>query len=212
MDRRLWTARAGMIGPALFVLIFTIEGWLRPGYDACSMFVSELSLGPRGWVQICNFILFGLLFLSFARGVAREFRGGTPSTAGPVLLTILGCGFLAAGPFVMDPVSTPREAWSAHGTMHQLIGALVFALMPVSCLVFWRRFRADPSWRSLRSWTLGASLAIFVAIVLMKIGFSDPTAPPGRLRAWVGLLQRSALVLYLAWLFGFARQLAQRTQ
>ena len=40
-----------MIGPALFVSIFTIEGWLRPGYSACSMFVSELSLGPRGWAR-----------------------------------------------------------------------------------------------------------------------------------------------------------------
>ncbi len=208
----MWTARAGMIGPALFVLIFTIEGWLRPGYDACSMFVSELALGPRGWIQICNFVLFGSLFLSFARGVAREFRSGTASTAGPVLLTILGCGFFAAGPFVMDPVSTPRQAWSAHGTMHQLLGALVFSLMPVSCFIFWRRFRVDPRWQPLRRLTLGAGIAIAVAIVLMKIGFSDPAAPPGPLRAWVGLLQRSALFFYLAWIFGFARHLARRTQ
>jgi len=44
----------------------------------------------------------------------------------------------------------------------------------------------------------------------MKIGFGDPAAPPGHLRAWVGLLQRSALVCYLAWLFGFALHLARQ--
>lgn len=201
-----------MIGPALFVLTFTIEGWLRPGYDACSMFVSELSLGPRGWVQISNFVLFGLLFLAFSRGVAREFRSGATSSAGPILLTILGCGFLASGPFVMDPVSTPREAWSGHGTMHQLLGALVFSLMPVSCLVFWRRFRADLSWQPLRSWTLAAGIVIVVSIVLMKTGLSEPTATPGRLRAWVGLLQRIALVCYLAWIIGFAQHLVRRAR
>ena len=46
-----------MIGPALFVVTFTIEGCLRPGYRAREMFVSELSLGPRGWIQIANFIV-----------------------------------------------------------------------------------------------------------------------------------------------------------
>ena len=212
MDRRLWAARAGMIGSLLFVFIFTIEGWLRPGYDACSMFVSELSLGPRGSVQISNFIIVGLLFFVFARGVAREFRRGTTSTAGPLLLTVLGFCFFASGPFVMDPVSTPRQAWSGHGTMHQLIGALAFSLMPASCLVFWRRFRADPRWEPLRSWTLAAGIAIIASVVLMKIGLGDPAAPPGPLRGWVGLLQRSALVFYLAWIFTFARQLALRAR
>lgn len=201
-----------MTGSALFVLVFTLEGWLRPGYDACSMFVSELSLGPRGWVQISNFVLVGLLFLIFARGVAREFRSGAISQAGPLLLTLLGCCFFASGPFVMDPVSTPRQAWSGHGTMHQLLGALAFSLMPVSCLVFWRRFRADLSWQPLRPWTLAAGVAIVASIILMKIGFGDPAAPPGQLRPWVGLLQRSALFCYLAWVFGFARQLARRAR
>jgi len=46
------------------------------------MYVSELSLGPRGWIQIVNFVVFGLLFLFFARGVAAEFRQGKASKAG----------------------------------------------------------------------------------------------------------------------------------
>jgi hypothetical protein len=89
-DRRQLAAWAGMIGPVLFVAIFTIEGWLRSGYDARSMFVSELALGPRGWIQIVNFLVFGLLFLLFARGVAAEFQEGKASWAGPILLAIKG--------------------------------------------------------------------------------------------------------------------------
>ena len=34
IERRWLGAIAGMIGPALFVVTFTIEGWLRPGYRA----------------------------------------------------------------------------------------------------------------------------------------------------------------------------------
>ena len=47
----------GMIGPVLFVTVFTLEGWFRPGYNTLGMYVSELSLGPRGWIQIINFII-----------------------------------------------------------------------------------------------------------------------------------------------------------
>ena len=39
---------AGITTPVLFVAVFLVEGWLRPGYQPLSMFVSELSLGPRG--------------------------------------------------------------------------------------------------------------------------------------------------------------------
>ena len=61
---------AGMIGSALFITVFMVEGWLRPGYDWLSTFISELSIGPRGWIQIVNFITLGTLFLVYTRGVA----------------------------------------------------------------------------------------------------------------------------------------------
>ena len=65
------SAWAGMLGPALFVAVFSIEGALRPGYNALSTYVSALSLGPRGWIQIANFYLFGLLSHT-CPGVLRE--------------------------------------------------------------------------------------------------------------------------------------------
>ena len=74
IDRHQLAAWAGMIGPVLFIAIFTLEGWLRPGYNPLGMFVSELSLGPGGWIQIVNFIVFGVLLLVFTWGVVDEFR------------------------------------------------------------------------------------------------------------------------------------------
>ena len=73
MGQRQLAAWAGIIGTTLFVAIFTLEGWYRPGYEPLKIYVSALSLGPRGGIQILNFILFGVLLFVFSRGVAPEY-------------------------------------------------------------------------------------------------------------------------------------------
>jgi hypothetical membrane protein len=108
MNHRDLAGWAGMIGSALFVTVFTIEGWLRPGYDAVATFVSELSLGTRGWIQSGNFLVLGVLFLVFTQGVRAEFRDGKASRAGPILLGIIGMSLFASGIFVTDPATTLR--------------------------------------------------------------------------------------------------------
>jgi Protein of unknown function (DUF998) len=200
-----------MIGPALFVAIFTLAGWLRPGYSSRGMFVSELALGPRGWIQIVNFIVFGILFLVFARGVAAEFPDGKASCWGPILLTIIGISFLASGPFVMDPVTVPPDQMSLHGKLHMLFGALVFSLSPVSCFVFLRRFRENPKWRSLRWWTLAAGIITVAVVVVMAAGLTRAPAAPNAFNAWRGLVQRTFIVTYNLWIFTFACRLRRRS-
>jgi len=123
-----------------------------------------------------------------------------------ILLTVIGFAMLASGPFVMDPASTPRDQWSWHGTVHQLLGAIGFTLMPVSCFVFWRRFRKDTLWRTFAGWTLAAGVIIVAAIVLMKIGQIEPVAT-NSISPWIGLLQRLALITYFAWIVAFAWRL-----
>ena len=198
---------AGMIGSALFVAVFMVEGWLRPGYNPLSMYVSELSLGPRGWIQIVNFILWGLLFLIFTRGVANEFKDGKASKAGPILFTIIALSFLISGPLVTDPATIFMQM-SLHGKLHGIFGALVFSLAPVSCFVFYRRFRDDSKWQNLSRWTLTACVIIVMSVVLMKVGqiSSNPV------NAWVGLIQRIALITYLSWIFTFALALYRNSK
>jgi hypothetical protein len=175
------------------------------------MYVSALSLGPRGWIQVLAFVAFGASLLVFAWGVAAAFPSGPASRVGPRLLAVIAAGILVSGPFVMDPVGTPRAQMTVHGLVHQALGAVVFALMPVTCLVFLRRFRADAAWRALRAWTLAAAAIIAGAIVLLKVAqLGLPPRPPNAWTPWVGLLQRVALVTFLAWLFTFALALHRR--
>ena len=207
-NSRHLAAWSGMIGPAVFVATFTLDGWFRPDYEPMRMFVSELSLGSQGWIQIANFVVFGVLFLLFTHGVAAEFEDGKASRAGPILLTIIGISFLASGPFVMDPVATPADQMSWHGKLHtNLFGALVFSLSPVSCFVFLRRFREDLKWRPLQRWTLVAGMITTAAVVIMSIGPTRVPAAPNAFNEWNGAVQRSFIVTYLSWQFTVALRL-----
>ena len=192
-------AWAGIIGPTLFVATFTLEGWLRPGYDPARTFVSALSLGPRGWVQIVNFLVTGAAFLVLASGLAAQFPDGTASRWGPRLLAIVGVALVGSGPFVMDPMGTLFPAMSLHSKVHSILGAVVFSLGPASSFVLARRFGSDPSWRSMYPWTLAAGFVMTAAVILLKIATLPPPAPPSALYAWAGLVQRVALVAFMGW-------------
>jgi hypothetical membrane protein len=202
-------AWAGIIAPVLFVLVFTIESFLRPGYDPMKTFISALSLGSRGWIQIANFILFGILLLLFTLGVANEFKKGKASKWGVILLAALGSCYLLSGPFVMDATGTPLSGTSFHGILHGIFGAIVFVVMPISCFVFLRRFREDPKWKGLYGWTLALGILVALGVLLMIVGIKIPTTAV-YFTNWIGLIQRIALVAWMTWLFGFGVGILKR--
>jgi Protein of unknown function (DUF998) len=211
MNRHQISSLAGMIGPTLFVGVFTIEGWLRPSYHSQEMYVSALSLGLRGWIQITNFVIFGILYLMFTCGVATEFQNGKASKAGPILLSISAICFLLSGPFVMDPMDTIRSQMSVHGILHGIFGGIVFSLMPVICFVFLERFRNDPKWRGLQWWTLGAGMIITISVILLTVATKLPEVR-NSFKDWLGFVQRTAIIPYMIWLFIFALGLNRRKE
>jgi len=206
MDTRRAAAIAGMAGPALFAAIFTVEGLLRPGYRPLAMFVSELSLGPRGWIQIASFILYGASFLVFARGMTRELRG-----AGASMLWGFGAALILAGVFVMDPNGTPPPERTIHGRVHGLSGAYVFLGWPVCLFLLARAFRKDPAWRPYAAPTLLAALV--TAVLLVALTYASQEIQSGRSvpGLQVGLIQRAHIFTWLAWQFGAARRLRAPT-
>ncbi len=65
----------------------------------------------------------------------------------------IGVSLIASGPFVTDP-SPMFGQTSPLGVVHGIFGAMVFTFAPLSCFVFYRRFRSDLAWRRLAGWTL----------------------------------------------------------
>jgi hypothetical protein len=211
MNKRQLAAWAGMIGPTLFVAVFTLEGWIRPGYEPSKMYISELSLGPRGFIQILNFVVLGVLLLVFTRGVAAEFPSGKASRGGTILLAIIAILFIVSGLLVMDPTDTPQDQASVRGTIHGLAGGIVFLSMPITCFVFLRRFWVDPSWQSFKGWTLVLGTIEAVAVVLFTVVSKSPGVQDHFIN-WLGLIQRTAIVPFLFWVFLFGLNMLRRSE
>ena len=72
---------AGMLGPTMFALSFTLNGCLRSDYNPAQRYVSELSIGPTGWIQIISFMILGICIVLFSLGVKASFSTGKASVS-----------------------------------------------------------------------------------------------------------------------------------
>ncbi len=141
-----WFAFAGVGGPILFVLVFTLAGFLRPGYSPLSQAVSDLGVGPNAWLQNANFVVFGLLLITFAIGFYQGMRSVISRgwlVACLVLLILSGVGIINGGIFTEDPTTV---------IVHWIGGFLLAFLSPliVFFIAGWQWYR-DPTWR-IASW------------------------------------------------------------
>lgn len=211
VNQRQIAAWAGMIGSALFVAVFTLEGWLRPDYNPFSMYISALSLGPRGWIQVINFIVLGVFLLIFAWGIRAEFPTGKTARGGSIMLAILAVLFIVSGIFVMDPMDTPQDQMSVHGLIHGIAGGIVFVLMPVTIFVYLRRFRVEPNWLAVQGWTVVLGIIEATAVIIFTIVSKSPTLF-NTFAGWIGLIQRAALIPFMFWLFIFALHLHKQSK
>ena len=188
----------GAIGPLLFIVVFLIEGATRPNYSAWHHFVSSLSLGEGGWMQITNFLICGVLVLCFAIGLRRVLHPGKGSTWGPILLTIFGLCLIGAGLFVTDPLlgyppgvpSTP----TLHGVLHMLLSLVAFIALPAACFVLARRFAGDPALRGWVFYSLATGILVIVFFIITDLVASlNPNGP-------AGLFQRLSIIIGWGWI------------
>ena len=202
---------AGVVAGAVFVVVFLVAGWIRPGYEPIRHPVSSLALGPGGWVQVGNFLVAGVLTVIFAVGLRRSLRPGPGSIMGPVLIGVWGVGLLGAGAFATDPVSgyppgTPSLAdpttW--HGIVHDAFSLPAFLGLAGSMFVLTYAFARRRAW----AWSVYSGLsgiAFAVGFVLASAGFSQASAFVGT----AGLWQRLTVGIGWLWLALLAvRQIA----
>jgi hypothetical membrane protein len=196
----------GALGPLLFIAVFLVEGATRPDYSPWHHFVSSLSLGERGWVQIASFVVCGVLVLGFAFGLRRVLHPGRGSTWGPILLGVFGLCLVGAGLFVTDPLlgypSGAPATKSVHGALHVLLSLVAFASLTAACFVLARRFADDPAWRGWALYSVATGILVVLFFVAADVAASpDPSAP-------AGLLQRISIITGWGWIALLALRLS----
>jgi hypothetical membrane protein len=111
--RRNQTARwlaliGGVINPIVFVLAYTVEGLLRPGYSAIHQAISDLGVGPNGWLHDTIAVLHGLLLIAFAVGFTLSIQQVLSvgwRWFGAALLVLRGLAQVTVGIFTDAPAT-----------------------------------------------------------------------------------------------------------
>ncbi|MGI5241779.1 DUF998 domain-containing protein [Dactylosporangium sp. CA-139066] len=191
----------GLAAP-LFVAAIFVEGALRPGYRSVDHFISELSLGRWGWIQITNFIATGLLLIAFAVGLRSALSTGRGSRSAPILAAACGLALITAGIFSMDPTpgyhpdgSVPDKP-TLHGTIHGFMPfALYVALAALAC-VLGRRFAAQGGRRAWMWYCYISAVATPATFMLAATQYNFQTQTGHN----HGLWNRVSLVIGLGWL------------
>src|SRR6516164_726131 len=176
---------AGTAGGLLFTGVYLAEGATRAGYRAVAQPISALSLGPGGWVQQLNFIVFGLLVCASAAGWRAALAPGRGAVAFPALRVIAGVGLLMDGLFAQDPSGgyppgVPVGASTVHGQLHTLFAMITITALAAGCFVLAARFAAEPAWRS---WAVPAAAA-GVATIVFIAAFGAAGGHGGVARLW----------------------------
>ncbi|SRR6266571_2788294 len=197
---------AGVVGPILFVLVFTIDGWLSPGYSPLSQSVSSLgTTGTSAWIQNTNFVVFGLLLMAFAVGFSqllREVLGKEGVWVSTFLLLLTGAGLVNDGFFTQDSVTT------FHGLLHALGFLVIFASLIAALLLIGRHLRTIAPWRGY-GWYSTITGLLTLGVLVLSAVLADPLQ-------MTGLFQRILVVVAFGWyvvmgcrLFVFARTQAR---
>ena len=202
---RLFTL-AGVIGSILFVLVFIIDGFLRPGYSPIQQAISDLGIGQNAWILNTDLIAFGLLSMLFAIGFYQAMRksiGGKRLRVSTFLLLLAGAGAVNDGFFTEFNPTDPIAA--LHDALHNLGFLVAFGSLIVALFIIGLQLRKDRAWRGYACYTMLTSL---VTLLLIILPFTFPCygAELG------GLNERMLLVEALAWpvvtgcrLFAFER-------
>lgn len=162
---------AGTAGGLVFTGVYLAEGATRAGYRPLAQPISALSLGPGGWAQQLDFVVFGVLACLSAAGWRAALAPGRGALAFPVLRVIAGVGLVMDGLFAQDPSGGyPPGARAGvptvHGQVHTLFAMITITALASGCFVLAGRFAAERGWKR---WAVFAAAAGVAAIVFIAL-------------------------------------------
>lgn len=171
----------GAIGAFLFTVIYMLEGITRPGYDAWQQPISALSLGPGGWMQQVNFVVFGILLVLSAAGWYRFLVPGRAAIWFPLIQGISGLCLIGAGVFSMDPfpgypAGSTLALSTVHGTLHSSLVWVLIPTLELGCFAFAQYARILLHWRGWFVYSLITGILILIFWEAFVLGANGTVA------------------------------------
>lgn len=195
----LWLS-LGTVGSILFTTVYLVEGATRPGYSGWQQAISALSLGPGGWIQQINFIVFGGIIFSTAFTWHIFLKNGVGAISYPILRALEGFSLIMDGFFSQDPAGYPQgvvlATTTSHAVIHQIFAFVSITAIAVNFFIIARRFTREPGWRG---WTLYSALTGLLTIVFI----ATFGALSGQHSAIAGLFERLSTSLSTLWGIAF---------
>lgn len=204
----------GPIGACLFTIVYLIEGITRSGYNAWQQPVSVLSLGPGGWVQQVNFIVFGVISLCTVPAMRQVLKGGLGAIWYPIIRVLSAFSFIMLGFFSQDPVSGYPPGASVlttptlHGMIHIIFSFVSFLALAAGSFVIARRFAREPRWHGWALYSIINGLLAIVFIALYGILSAQHSQIAGVFERLPGLVDTIWAIFLLIRLFRIQREAA----
>ena len=182
---------AATVWPVLFVLLFTLAGFLRPGYSAVSQAVSDLGVGPMAWLLNVPAVILGLVMIALAIGffqATRPILSRAWRWTAAILIALPGFGYVVGGIFTEDPATL---------LVHWVVGAMLGLYFPVITFFVVGLLLLTHRVRGYGIYSLIAAVTTIAAIVVTSLAFAPGSALYGLQVA--GLAERVDLVVILSW-------------
>lgn len=186
MNWQRFYALCGITAPILFTIMVIIESLLRPGFSQIYSTVSELGLGHLAILQIINFIIFGLLLISFTIGFSKYLKTRS-GKAVVVLLIAFSLGVIFAGVSFLFQWNYP---YSTVILAHSVASIIGFYAIFIAQLLTWQALKgSNPNiWRNYRIYSLISGFVTL--IVLFYIPFT----------LYQGLFERVFIAVWMIWI------------
>jgi hypothetical membrane protein len=196
----------GVIAGPCYVVVSLAQALTRPGFDLSRHEWSLLANGERGWMQVANLVVTGLMVIAFAVGLRRALATGTGARWAPRLVAVYGVSLVAAGllradPALGFPAGTPAGPGpvSWHGAAHFVAGGIRFSCLAITCFVLAHRYSAQRySAQRRRGW---ARFSWLTGVVFLA-GFAMVASGAGRPVA--NLAFTAAVILIWVWITAVA--------
>lgn len=197
-------AACGVAAAVLLPLAWIILGVLQPHFSLINNDGSDLGALGADHAAVWNPIISasGILIVLCSIALLRTLTRRVSATAGSLLVTLAGAGFIIDGRFREDcSPATSRaclkavEAWriSGHFQVHIIESIITFVAFICAPLVLRVTFRASPPWRDLaRLSLLAAAVQIACAVLLTAFGGANIGGQ--------GIVELVANIAGLAWL------------